>query len=282
MELTKGALVSFGEQATSRALRKYFRGQPYVIHKDVAVRQVINVTKEELSSAGEWDYYTKAAFDFVICNDDKDQSYELIVEYDGIQHDKPEYILKDSLKDRLCINAGLPILRIGIEDVKLRGNATLLQFILDQYFGGKAVAALQESGKLSEEEEYFSVFGETVEIQKRLLKKGLFSAFIPLHFFNEGKHDIVEHMHWYRVMDKELRPFRQPGSEREYWAAKVKVDILKGMQSEKITMSVEKQAIIRDCNPRYNILGVHGWHIALELAKYMCFKTIEEKWKERR
>lgn len=249
----------------------------YVIHKNVSIRQVVDVSRTELNS-GEWSYYIQAPFDFLVCNGDRDQSYELVVEYDGRHHDEPAQVMKDSLKDRICMNAGLPILRIGIDDVKVRGNTTILEFVLEHYFGEKAIAALRESGELSWEEEYSSQFSETVDIQKRLLKKGLFPHWFPLHFYNEGRFDHVENMYWYRIMENKIDRFRPAASPKDYWRAEVQVEILKGEQNENIIMSVDDTATIRDCNPDYNVSGVHGWHVAKELAKYLCFRTIEEKW----
>jgi len=239
---------------------------------------VIAVSKEELTP-GEWSYYTKAAFDFVVCNADKHQSYELIVEYDGIQHEDPDFVLKDSLKDRICIKAGLPILRIGLEDVKPRGNTTLLDLILDQYFGGKEMAALRNAGEVAWDEEYFVDFDETLEIQKRLCAKRLYPSVFSFICEQEGRRDLVQSMYWYTIQDKGLDKFRPSTSSREYWRAAVEVDIFKGLQTDNKIMGIERKVEIRDCNPGYNVDGVHGWHIALELARFLCFKAIEEKWK---
>ena len=132
----RGAIFSLGESATSRALRRYFHNMSYLIYKEMSARQVLNIDKSRLSK-GEWDYFTKASFDFVVCRDDEDQTFELIVEYDGIQHNQREYYLKDNLKNKLCMMSGFPILRIGVEDVKDREGITFLEYILDIYFGEK-------------------------------------------------------------------------------------------------------------------------------------------------
>jgi len=277
MQLSKGALISLGEVATDRILRRYCRGKPFLIHKDVSLRQVIDASRDELSP-GEWLYYTKAVFDFVICKDNETQSYELIIEYDGRHHEQPEQALKDQLKDRLCQNVDLPILRIGIEDIKPREKTNILEFVLEQYFGEKTISALREQGRLSQEEEYFSEFQATVNMRQKLMKAGLYPPVVYLSLCNAGRESEAENVYWYQILEKDVTPRANAEVARTFWTADVTVNVIKGRDIQRAVFSILRQARVRDCNLHYNVRGVHGWHIALELAKYHCFKALEAKW----
>ena len=279
MNVNKGALISLSEVTTDRLLRCNFHGKPFLIHKDVSVRQVINAKKDELS-AGEWTYYEKAAFDFVICKDDSTQSYELIIEYDGFHHEKPDQAFKDRLKDRICQNAGLPILRIGTDDIKLREDTQILDFILDQYFGEKYVSSLREEGKLSHEEEYFVGFPAVTTIQKRLIKRHLYPPLDFISALNSDRRREAERIYWYQIQDKKIDCGLNPAATHRFWTAMVDVNVIKGSNSSNPIIQMSRTASIRDCNPNSNVSGVHGWHIALELAKYYCFSALEIKWRE--
>ena len=100
-------MLSLGEENTSRIVRDFFEDKPYVVYKEVALSQVIEAKKNELSKR-EWVYYISSSFDFLVCLDEGNQPYELAIEYDSAFHDKPDRIWKDSLKDRLCEKADLP------------------------------------------------------------------------------------------------------------------------------------------------------------------------------
>lgn len=278
MKLSKGALISMGEAATSRALRKYFHKKPHIIHKDVSVRQVIDANRSELEP-GEWAYYTKAAFDFVVCKDDAAQSYELVIEYDGIQHENPDQVRKDVLKNRLCVQAGLPILGIGVEDIKIRGDLTILEYMLDLYFGEKALEGLKEEGRIDADEDYFILtrFPETERIISRLKKKGIVSAFL-IHLIDNryGKSE-AEKFYWYRIGEKALKSSSDKSSTLISWKADVRVDIIKGWKVEEPVITVERQVTLKECNPEYNVPGIHRWFLALQLAHFMCFDEVERK-----
>ena len=56
MKLTKGAIISLGEENTFKVLDDYFKHKPYLIYKEVSVNQVITVSKEDGLKKGEWDY----------------------------------------------------------------------------------------------------------------------------------------------------------------------------------------------------------------------------------
>jgi len=278
MKLGKGVVLSLGEAATSRVLRKYFQKLPFIVYKEVPVRRVIEIDRQELKP-GEWSYYTQSSFDFVICNDDNAQSYEMVVEYDGRQHEEPAQARKDALKNCLCMQVGIPILRIGIDDVKIRANTRFLEYILDLYFGEKAVDDLREKGLASWEDEYFpgTQFPGTNQIQKRLMKKGILSyagiVFVDRHY---GRAE-AERFYWYRILDRHLTEVPGKSPDVIYNEATVSVEIFKGPRVGAPIIKTQKTAKLRECNPSYSVPGVYGWFLALELARFMCFEDIERR-----
>lgn len=65
----------------------------------------------------EWmvDHGNKTSFDFV-CTLESPQLFPFMaIEFDGPHHNTAEAIVKDSLKDLICQEAGLPLLRVGVE-----------------------------------------------------------------------------------------------------------------------------------------------------------------------
>jgi hypothetical protein len=269
MRRKHGALKSLGEQSTAGLLRRYFHGKPYLVHKDVALNQVVELQQNELP-VKEFDYFTRASLDFLVCRDDEQFSYELAIEYDGAQHEQPEQAWKDEAKNRICRDSDLPFLRIGDDAVTLRRDISILDFILDQYFGEKAVSALREAGKLGREEEYFADFAPTIELKQRLMKRGLFP---PVFAF-----DPAYRLYWYQVLGQKLD---HPNSSRpgpQSWKATTQINIYKGPSTDAMVFHVRRSASIRDPNPSYSAEGVHGWHVASELATYLCFDYIEKEW----
>jgi hypothetical protein len=76
-------------------------------------------------------YFTRSHFDFLITT--HEAKPVMAIEYDGQQfHSKPEQVARDTKKNWLCKEAGLPILRIGANHVfrKYRGM-TLLRWIIE-------------------------------------------------------------------------------------------------------------------------------------------------------
>lgn len=256
MELTNGALGSQGEYKTNVLLRRHFRDKDFLIYKEMALRRVVKIDKEEVDE-GEWDYYSKASLDFVICNDDSDQTFEMIIEYDGVQHEKNKLLIKkDKLKDQIFRKTGLPILRIGFEDVELRGDYSVLEFILDSYFGAKEFEQLREQGNISYDEDYFINFKETDNIKKWIFEKGF----------------------GFSVFDNGISETKKNRAQRTYWEATEEVFVTKAFLSTDKIFGISKTVQLRNTDPNKNVVGIYGWHIAQELAQYVCFKFIKDNW----
>jgi len=262
MKLSCGALKSFGEKATAGALNRYFAGKPYCVLKEVSLRQVIEVEQSELDP-GEWNYYTTAAFDFVVCRKDEDRSWEIVIEFDGPHHKDPLQARKDSLKNRLCVEVDLPIIRVGTEEIRIRENMTFLQYMLDLYFGEKEMERLKAEGKVASDDEFFPGYGfpGSDEIDRRLImKRGLAPA--GLLSFIERDQD-VEAIYWYRILDQDTKTTR--------------IEVLRGWKSPQVVLAIERTATITAVNPEVNVPGIHEWHLSSELARFLCLEALEKE-----
>jgi hypothetical protein len=99
MKLRPGILLSHGEENADRIPREFFKELPYIILKEVSVRQVIEAEKAELTP-GEWSFYTQTSFDLLICSAAGRQPAELAVEFDSAIHDHPDQDRKDRPRAR--------------------------------------------------------------------------------------------------------------------------------------------------------------------------------------
>jgi hypothetical protein len=96
-------------------------------------------------------YYTRSHFDFTVTS--PEQKPVMAIEFDGPYHNDPEQIARDAKKDRLCKQAGLPILRINANHVlrKYRGM-TLLRWIIEVIKAQEWFYKAQEEGQISSDE----------------------------------------------------------------------------------------------------------------------------------
>jgi uncharacterized protein DUF2726 len=100
-----------------------------------------------------FEYYTRSHFDFVLAN--TDFSPVMAIEYDGPHHQLVSQIERDEIKNMLCRDAGLPILRINANHVlrTFRGM-TLLRWIVEVRELEKAFYDAQERGSIPIEEPF--------------------------------------------------------------------------------------------------------------------------------
>ncbi len=268
MRLSSGILLSHGEENANRILREFFNEMPYLVYKEVSVRQVIEAEREELTP-GEWSFYIQSSFDFLICGAVGRQPPELAVEFDSGFHDNPDQQRKDRLKNRLCQEAGLPLLRVRSDHVLKREGESFLKYILTLHFGERAVQERVSAGRLSWDAEYFpsTQFPGTDEIQKRLVARGVFPPIVPLSIPATEAEDRF----WFRVSTGQRsvpEPFRRN-------QASAKVEILRGWNTPQVVLSVERTASLTECSPGHDVLGVHGWFLAQELALFLAFQEAE-------
>jgi hypothetical protein len=275
MKLRQGALFSPGEALTDQALRRFFGNKPYVVYKDFPLRRVIDAKEDELTK-GEWDFYTKSSIDFVVCARDGEQGFEIAIEFDGKQHRLRKQARKDTLKDRLCSDSGLPLIRIQRDFVEIKESLTFLEYMLDLYFGEKTMGDLKQRGEISDGEEYFigTTFPDTEEVAKRLVHKGVLPAIAVIFIEDRYGEAEADRVLWFRTSDKDVKVSAGRTGGRVYKAT-AQVEVLQGSKSPMPLLKVEKEVCVSECSPNRDIVGIHTWHLALELATYLAFVETE-------
>jgi len=118
-------LASRGESAAHKIIQKTLVDTEWNVFANVSVQRVLD--KEERLSPAEFDLFTRGSFDFVVC----DADYEPVIafEFDGFGHDDPRQLTRDLIKNALCARAGLPLLRIGADDLREREETSALEWL---------------------------------------------------------------------------------------------------------------------------------------------------------
>jgi very-short-patch-repair endonuclease len=100
-----------------------------------------------------FEFYTQAHFDFVITSNDNVPF--LVVEYDGPSHREPKQFERDSIKNDLCKQSGLPLLRINARYVMQRYRGmTLLRWIVEVMQLQKCFDEAQAKGQVPYDEAF--------------------------------------------------------------------------------------------------------------------------------
>ncbi len=127
----KRRLLSFQEPLVDTILRKRLEKEGYRTHAKVRLSDAITKGKGEYLESREFGYLTRAHFDFLVT---KDNWPRFAVEFDERHHLEDEKTIeRDTLKNQLCRSAGLPLLRIGADELTNHDRTTSLDYMLDRY-----------------------------------------------------------------------------------------------------------------------------------------------------
>lgn len=130
--MKKKKLFNTSEYKTVIELRDALEGTGFYIHPEMQVQKVIELEKNEKISKKERNTFNTASFDFVVYN--KESLPEFVIEFDGPHHSA--YIKKrkaDLRKNRLCVLAGLPLLRIDDSFLSKYEEISFLNFIVERF-----------------------------------------------------------------------------------------------------------------------------------------------------
>ena len=103
----------------------------------------------------EFSLYTKAHLDFLVVTQIKPSDPVFAVEFDGAFHADTDQARRDVIKNRLCKQAGLPLLRVGAVEVKEFDRFSLLDYMLMRYIAWKK----EKNGILNEIRDYVDEIG---------------------------------------------------------------------------------------------------------------------------
>jgi len=130
--MKKKKLFNTSEYKTVSELREALEGTGFYVHPEMQVKQVIELEKNENISNKERNTFNTASFDFVVYN--IESLPEFVIEFDGPHHSA--YIEKrkaDLRKNRLCVRAGLPLLRIDDSFLTKYEEISFLKFIVERF-----------------------------------------------------------------------------------------------------------------------------------------------------
>lgn len=147
-------ILSWREAEVDLLLADYADANGYRILLKTRLRDVIDTDDDSALTKRERDFAFKAHLDFVAA-DAKTGLPLLAVEYDGPQHwSDPIQQERDAIKDRLCAEAGLDLLRIDNLFTRREGRWRVLGYILEMHEAGKAFAAAQALGNIPRDEPF--------------------------------------------------------------------------------------------------------------------------------
>lgn len=146
---------SLHERAVDRLLRRTLTDTEWVIGANTSLQSVLD--KDRSLTPAEFSLYTRGHLDFVVSRADDDEP-EFAIEFDGFAHQDPRQVERDIIKNRLCAEAGLPLLRIGHDELRTRERITVLEWLVERFIAWEMDAAnaadeltsgLEVSGRLN-------------------------------------------------------------------------------------------------------------------------------------
>lgn len=147
----KPVLVNFYEKATDRLLTSAAADNGDRLLTKVRLADVVDI---DVFSGHAKGYGLKAHLDFVMV-DAKSSVPRFAVELDGRQHwADPRVRERDRLKDSICEESGLPLLRITSEFTRVTGRWQVLSYIVQAFYLSEAFHTAQEQGTVPLDEPF--------------------------------------------------------------------------------------------------------------------------------
>jgi len=150
MDRRKRILSNMYEIAAHKALQEAVDRCGAKVYAKVRVADALDINGSGLGPE-EYTYALKAHFDFVIARDDESAAFA--VEFDGRSHDlNAKVISRDALKNAICEQLGMPLLRIDDIFLGRVGRFSVLGWLVEVWFMNEAFKAAQESGSILTDE----------------------------------------------------------------------------------------------------------------------------------
>lgn len=175
-------LVRWKERETLEILDKVLQRTPYRVFSKVRLSDVLGKERGENLSSDDYNFLLTAHFDFVVYERRGYMSPVFAVEFDGPHHQEATQVKRDIKKNRLCMRAKLPLLRIGYAELEEHDQVTLLEFMLQRF-----VAWQREHGQIVTEIGSYMAGLEPEEVD-RLTEGGLLDPSIDPSFIFDINH----------------------------------------------------------------------------------------------
>jgi Protein of unknown function (DUF2726) len=130
MKMNRAKLLSDRESRVETILLRQLAPKGYRIYPKMRLSDVVSKGRKALVQR-EFDYFCRAHLDFVVA---KGHWPIFAVEFDGFHHETdPRTCERDVIKNRLCRDAGLPLLRISGPEIAQDEQSTLLDYIVQRH-----------------------------------------------------------------------------------------------------------------------------------------------------
>jgi len=144
-------LLTPAERRARATLEEIFAHSGSLILPGIKLSRVIT-HKPPGISASQWDYATRAHFDFVVC-DAASYVPDFAVELDDFSHLRPEAQRRDRIKDALCEAANFGLLRIESSAFdRGPGGRRLVEYLIDARGYTRAFGEAQDRGHVPADE----------------------------------------------------------------------------------------------------------------------------------
>jgi very-short-patch-repair endonuclease len=178
----KKQLVNGKEYQTLNILDGTLKDSPYRVFSKVRLIDVIDKDERENLTSKEYSFLRTAHFDFVVCHS-KGLTPEFVLEFDGPHHEfDPEQERRDVIKNRLCNNAALPLIRISDIELEEHDKVTILSYMISRF---KAWQEEHESIRKEIEDYVSRISPEELE---RLTEGGIADPSIDATFIFDCRH----------------------------------------------------------------------------------------------
>jgi hypothetical protein len=146
-------LVNLGEVETDAVLREAVGELGARVFAKPRLADVLNIDRSGLSK-DEFSYALKAHLDFVIASE-SDGTPHFAVEFDGPYHStSPNARRRDTMKDSICDQLGLPLLRVDADFLRTVKGFRLVAWLTELWFVYDGFVKAQESGYIAWDEPF--------------------------------------------------------------------------------------------------------------------------------
>lgn len=127
----KRQILEFREPEVNTILQRQLAKEGYRILPKVRLSDAIAKDHNDHLSEREFSYFTRAHLDFLVT---RNHMPVFAVEFDGAHHFVDERTMEnDVIKNRLCKQAGLPLLRVTSSEIEENDKVTLLDYMSMRY-----------------------------------------------------------------------------------------------------------------------------------------------------
>jgi Protein of unknown function (DUF2726) len=152
-------ILNRSEAAAESALREAAKKNDARVFTKVRIADALSIDRTGLS-APLWRYALQGHFDFLLADTASSIPY-FAVEVDGPSHRRnPDIMRRDVMKNTICEQLCLPLLRVDAGYLRSVGRFTLIGWLVELWFIYEQFCAMQDRGDIPHDEPfmYFSLF----------------------------------------------------------------------------------------------------------------------------